>query len=52
MVKEWGMSEALGLRTYEGNAKAYFNVNELSPNTTDQVDVEIKKILQVKEFII
>uniref|UniRef100_A0A224X8H8 Putative atp-dependent zinc metalloprotease yme1 n=1 Tax=Panstrongylus lignarius TaxID=156445 RepID=A0A224X8H8_9HEMI len=49
MVKEWGMSESLGLRTHEANSKTFFNVNELSPNTTDQVDAEIKKILQERK---
>ncbi|KAK9512065.1 hypothetical protein O3M35_000574 [Rhynocoris fuscipes] len=46
MVKEWGMSDSLGLRTHEVNNKSFININELSPSTTEQVDSEIKKILQ------
>lgn len=46
MVREWGMSESLGLRTYDVNTKSLVNINELSPHTTDQIDTEIKKILQ------
>nr|XP_014275757.1 ATP-dependent zinc metalloprotease YME1 homolog isoform X1 [Halyomorpha halys] len=46
MVKEWGMSESLGLRTHDPNSKSLININELSPHTVDQIDSEIRKIMQ------
>uniref|UniRef100_A0A0K8SB95 AAA+ ATPase domain-containing protein n=1 Tax=Lygus hesperus TaxID=30085 RepID=A0A0K8SB95_LYGHE len=46
MVMDWGMSESMGLRTHDVNTKSLITVNDLSPSTTDQIDVEIKKILQ------
>ncbi|CAH1401685.1 unnamed protein product [Nezara viridula] len=46
MVKEWGMSESLGLRTHDSNSKSLININELSPHTVDQIDSEIRKIMQ------
>ncbi|KAJ9590029.1 hypothetical protein L9F63_016845, partial [Diploptera punctata] len=45
MVKEWGMSEKVGLRTLDGNNSTYVVVNEVSPSTSDQIDSEIKRIL-------
>lgn len=45
MVKEWGMSEKVGLRTFDSKDGSLINVNELSPSTTEAVDQEIKKIL-------
>ncbi|XP_063237520.1 ATP-dependent zinc metalloprotease YME1L isoform X2 [Bacillus rossius redtenbacheri] len=45
MVKDWGMSEKVGLRTYENNSGAFVTVSELSPNTSDLIDTEIKRIL-------
>ncbi|XP_069692534.1 ATP-dependent zinc metalloprotease YME1L [Periplaneta americana] len=45
MVKDWGMSEKVGLRTHEGNNGGYVMVNELSPSTNDQIDSEIKRIM-------
>lgn len=45
MVKEWGMSEKVGLRTFESNDGSLINVNELSATTNEAVDHEIKKIL-------
>uniref|UniRef100_A0A7G3AZ04 Putative secreted metalloprotease n=2 Tax=Lutzomyia longipalpis TaxID=7200 RepID=A0A7G3AZ04_LUTLO len=44
MVKDWGMSERVGLRTIEG-AKGLQPSESLGPNTVEQVDAEIKKIL-------
>ena len=41
------MSESVGLRTHDPNSKSLVPVNELSPTTTDQIDQEIRKILQV-----
>lgn len=46
MVKEWGMSENVGLRTYEVNSKSLIQVNEPSPHTNEQIDAEIKRLLQ------
>jgi len=45
MVKDWGMSEKVGLRTHEGNNSGLVVVNDLSPSTSDLVDAEIKRIL-------
>ncbi|CAG2059033.1 unnamed protein product [Timema podura] len=45
MVKDWGMSEKAGLRTYDGNNGSFVTVNEVSPNTNDLIDTEIKRIM-------
>uniref|UniRef100_A0AAG5D855 AAA+ ATPase domain-containing protein n=1 Tax=Anopheles atroparvus TaxID=41427 RepID=A0AAG5D855_ANOAO len=45
MVKEWGMSERVGLRTIEG-PKGFGQNEVLSPSTIESVDNEIKKLLQ------
>jgi ATP-dependent metalloprotease len=47
MVKDWGMSEKVGLRTHDGNNSGHIVVNELSPGTNDQIDSEIKRIMTV-----
>lgn len=39
------MSEKIGLRTVENN-NGLVSVNDLGPSTTEQMDVEIRKILQ------
>lgn len=44
MVKDWGMSEKVGLRTMPENTKA-FSGEALGPSTSEQVDTEIKRIL-------
>uniref|UniRef100_A0A182ML00 AAA+ ATPase domain-containing protein n=1 Tax=Anopheles culicifacies TaxID=139723 RepID=A0A182ML00_9DIPT len=44
MVKEWGMSERVGLRTIEG-PKGFGQNEVLSPSTIESVDNEIKKLL-------
>ena len=44
MVKDWGMSEKVGLRTIEG-AKGFSQGDTLAPNTVELVDAEINKIL-------
>lgn len=44
MVKDWGMSEKVGLRTIEG-AKGLQPSENLSSTTIESVDFEIKKIL-------
>ncbi|XP_065367397.1 ATP-dependent zinc metalloprotease YME1L isoform X2 [Calliphora vicina] len=44
MVKDWGMSEKVGLRTIE-SSKGMFPNEALGPNTVEAVDAEIKRIL-------
>ncbi|KAM7343056.1 ATP-dependent zinc metalloprotease YME1L isoform 2-T2 [Cochliomyia hominivorax] len=44
MVKDWGMSEKVGLRTIETSKGLYPN-ETLGPNTVEAVDAEIKRIL-------
>ncbi|KAG0445480.1 hypothetical protein HPB47_014767 [Ixodes persulcatus] len=50
MVKEWGMSEKVGVRTFEEDHNSLIVVNELSPNTSEIIDTEIKRILHVSSF--
>ncbi|XP_049853116.1 ATP-dependent zinc metalloprotease YME1L-like [Schistocerca gregaria] len=45
MVKEWGMSEKVGLRTYDNSNKSLVVVNELSPGTAELIDSEIKRLM-------
>lgn len=52
MVKEWGMSDKAGLRTHEVGNKSLVVVNDLSPTTVDQIDSEIRRLMQVIFFII
>ncbi|CAK1548783.1 unnamed protein product [Leptosia nina] len=44
MVREWGMSDKVGLRSMEA-PKSAFQQEQLGPNTNEMVDAEIKKIL-------
>lgn len=44
MVKDWGMSEKVGLRTIESPQGLITN-ESLGPNTVETVDAEIKRIL-------
>lgn len=44
MVKDWGMSEKLGLRTIADNPKS-FHAEQLGPSTNELVDNEIKRIM-------
>jgi len=46
MVKEWGMSEKVGFRTIETNSSSLVVVNDLSPETSELIDSEIKRLLQ------
>ncbi len=46
MVKEWGMSDKVGLRAIEDNSKSLVAVNDLGPNTSEQIDSEIRRLLQ------
>ncbi|KAJ2938415.1 hypothetical protein O0L34_g13332 [Tuta absoluta] len=45
MVREWGMSEKVGLRSMEAPRAAHAPGDQLSPTTNELVDGEIKKIL-------
>ena len=47
MVKELGMSDKVGLRTLDTQSNSLVVVNDLSPQTAETVDTEIKRILQV-----
>lgn len=42
------MSEKVGLRTHEAQSNELMSFNDLSPATTELIDNEIKKIMQVK----
>ncbi|KAJ8925527.1 hypothetical protein NQ315_009366 [Exocentrus adspersus] len=44
MVKDWGMSEKIGLRTMVDNPKS-FHGETLGPSTNEMVDSEIRRIL-------
>ncbi|XP_075224249.1 ATP-dependent zinc metalloprotease YME1L isoform X2 [Lycorma delicatula] len=46
MVKEWGMSDKAGLRTHETNNRSFVVINEVSPATTEQIDAEIRRLMQ------
>ncbi|CAL8109420.1 unnamed protein product [Orchesella dallaii] len=46
MVKEWGMSDKVGLRAIEDNSKSLVSVSDLGPNTSEQIDQEIRRLLQ------
>jgi len=45
MVKEWGMSEKVGLRTIEDQSKSLVAVNDLGPQTNELIDAEINRLL-------
>lgn len=45
MVREWGMSEKVGLRTIESSKSFGAPTEVLAPSTVESVDVEIKKIM-------
>ena len=51
MVKKFGMSEKVGVRTFDDEAfdsgLSMLKVNDLSPTTTDLIDSEIRRLLQV-----
>ena len=47
MVKEWGMSEKVGFRTIENSNNSLVVVNDLSPETSELIDSEIKRLLEV-----
>lgn len=43
MVKDWGMSEKIGLRTMTDSSKAYSG-EMLGPATSEQVNIIFKKM--------
>ncbi|GBN02898.1 ATP-dependent zinc metalloprotease YME1 [Araneus ventricosus] len=45
MVKEWGMSDKVGVRTFDEDRNSLVVVSELSATTTEVIDAEIKRIL-------
>lgn len=45
MVKEWGMSDRVGVRTFDEDKNSLIVVSELSSSTTEAIDAEIKRIL-------
>lgn len=45
MVKVWGMSDRVGIRTFEDDKNSLIVVSELSSSTTEAIDSEIKRIL-------
>lgn len=50
MVKVYGMSEKVGLRYYgkEDDRDIFSAGKDMAPSTTEAIDSEIKKILQVR----
>lgn len=48
MVKDVGMSDKVGLRTFENNSNQLLKAGDsLSQTTKEAIDAEIKRILQV-----
>lgn len=45
MVKEWGMSDKVGVRTFNEDKNSLIVVSDLSSSTTEMIDAEIKRIL-------
>uniref|UniRef100_A0A646QDM3 ATP-dependent zinc metalloprotease YME1 n=1 Tax=Hemiscolopendra marginata TaxID=943146 RepID=A0A646QDM3_9MYRI len=45
MVKEWGMSEKVGVRTFDDEHNSLVIVNDLGQSTTETIDAEIKRLL-------
>lgn len=45
MVKDWGMSEKMGLRTMVESSKPFQSGDTLGPSTNELVDNEIRRIL-------
>jgi len=45
MVKLWGMSEKVGVRTFEDDSNPLIVVNDLGQTTTEAIDSEIKRLL-------
>lgn len=47
MVLKWGMSEKIGLRTHKKKYLGALNVNEWGHSVGNEIDEEIKRIVQV-----
>ncbi|XP_015919299.2 ATP-dependent zinc metalloprotease YME1L [Parasteatoda tepidariorum] len=45
MVKGWGMSEKVGVRTFDEDNRSIIVVSELSSTTSENIDSEIKRLL-------
>lgn len=45
MVKLWGMSDRVGVRTFDEDKNSLIVVSDLSSSTTEIIDTEIKRIL-------
>ncbi|XP_013781437.1 ATP-dependent zinc metalloprotease YME1 homolog isoform X2 [Limulus polyphemus] len=45
MVKEWGMSDKLGVRTFDEERNSLVVISELAPSTSEAIDAEIKRLL-------
>lgn len=45
MVKLWGMSDRVGVRTFDEDRNSLIVVSDLSSSTTETIDTEIKRIL-------
>jgi len=45
-VKEFGMSEKVGVRTFDDDRGGLVIVNDLASSTAEMIDSEIKRILQ------
>ncbi|KAF8795426.1 ATP-dependent zinc metalloprotease YME1L-like [Argiope bruennichi] len=45
MVKEWGMSDKVGVRTFDEDRNSLVVVSDLSATTTEVIDAEIKRLL-------
>lgn len=45
MVKQWGMSDRVGVRTFDDDKNSLIIVSDLSSSTTEAIDTEIKRIL-------
>lgn len=54
MVKSYGMSEKVGFRVYSSpeNPEIHASKEEYSPNTTELIDSEVKRLLEVNVLII
>ena len=55
MVKQFGMSDKVGVRAFNGEAfdsgLSMLKVNEISPGMTEIIDSEIKRLLTVSIFL-
>ncbi|XP_054162272.1 ATP-dependent zinc metalloprotease YME1L-like [Oppia nitens] len=46
MIKDYGMSDKIGVRTFEDDHNSLVVVNDLAASTSENIDSEIKKMLQ------